>query len=106
MGCQGEVEEYPASDMRWGLAATQGAFSTFHIDSDGLNTYIFCINRNGSKFWVVVGPKVKGNLSAFSSVKESHAFHNGEGAGTTALGDVQVEGVLLKPGTRLCALPL
>ena len=106
MGCQGEVEEYPASDMRWGLAATQGAFSSFHIDSDGLNTYISVTNEGGSKWWVVVGPKDKSNASAFSSVKESQAFHSGEGADTTSLGDVQVEAVLLKPGTRLCALPL
>ena len=104
MACQGEVEEYPASDMRWGLAATRGAFSTFHIDSDGLNTYIFCTNKDGSKFWVAVGPKDKSNASAFSSVKESVAFHGGEGA--DAQGDVQVEAVLLRPGTRLCVLPL
>jgi hypothetical protein len=101
MGCQGEEEEYPASDMRWGIAATQGAFSSFHVDSDGLNTYISCTNANSTKWWVVVGHKDKSNTSAFSSVKESQAFHSGEGADTTALGDVQVEAVLLRPGTRL-----
>ena len=106
MGCQGEVEEYPASDMRWELAATQGAFSGFHIDSDGLGTYISCTNRNGSKWWVIVGPKDKRNPSGFSGVKESHAFHSGKGADTTVLGEAQVEVVLLRPGTRLCALPL
>jgi hypothetical protein len=100
------MEQFPASDMRWGIAATQGAFSGFHIDSDGLGTYISCTNRNGSKWWVIVGPKDKSNPSAFSSVKESHAFHAGNGADTMALGDVQVEAVLLRPGTRLCALPL
>jgi hypothetical protein len=106
MGCEGELEEYPASDMRWGLAATQGAFSSFHIDSDGLGTYISCTNQNGSKWWVIVGPKDKSNPSAFSSVKECQAFYSGEGADTTALGDVQVEAVLLRPGTRLCVPPL
>src|SRR6202034_3814950 len=92
-----------ASAMRWGLAATHGAFSSFHIDSDGLGTYISCSNRNGSKWWVIVGGKDKSNPLAFSGVKEDEAFKNGNKGDTTALGDVQVEAVLLRPGTRLCA---
>lgn len=100
----GAAEEYPASDMRWGIAATQGAFSTFHIDSDGLATYITCSNKGGSKWWVIVSPKDKDKrnaAAAFASVEAAHAFHNGDGADMTALGDVQVEAVLLRPGTRL-----
>ena len=100
---QGESDGYPTTDVRWGIAATQGAFSSFHIDSDGLGTYISCVNRNGSKWWVIVGPKDKSDTSAFASVREAYAFHNGDGADTAALGDVQVEAVLLRPGTRLCA---
>ena len=39
-------------------------------------------------------------MSAFSSVDKAYAFHN-DGLNTAALGDVQVEAVLLRPGVRL-----
>jgi hypothetical protein len=105
MACKGALREYPTSDMRWGLAATQGAFSGFHIDSDGLGTYISCVNRGGSKWWMIVGPKDRSDTSAFSSVEKAYAFHS-DGVDMTALGDVQVEAVLLRPGVRLCVLSL
>jgi hypothetical protein len=74
---------YPARDMRWGVAATEGAFSSFHIDSDGLGTYISCINRNSSKWWVVISPKYKSNISEFASVEKACAFHNRDGVDST-----------------------
>lgn len=100
MACKGAIREYPTSDMRWGLAATQGAFSGFHIDSDGLGTYISCVNRGGSKWWMIVNPKAGSDTSAFASVEKAYAFHS-DGVDMTVLGDVQVEAVLLRPGVRL-----
>lgn len=101
MACQGARHEYPTASLRWGLAATQGAFSNFHIDSDGLGTYVSCINRNSAKWWVIIGPKDGSKLSAFASFKEACGFYWTLGVDTAALGDVQVEAALLRPGTRL-----
>jgi hypothetical protein len=106
MTCRGSKDEYPASDMCWGIVATQGAFSTFHIDSDGLGTYVSCVSKNGSKWWVIVGPRDRRNVSDFASMEKVYQFHAGDGIDATALGDVQVEVVLLRPGTRLCVLSL
>ncbi|KAF9529560.1 hypothetical protein CPB83DRAFT_852312 [Crepidotus variabilis] len=41
----------PLSDVHWGLAATGGAMSLWHIDSDGLGTTIDV--RVGEKLWIV-----------------------------------------------------
>jgi hypothetical protein len=94
---------YPTESLRWGLAATEGAFSTFHVDSDGLGTYVTCVSENSKKWWVVVGPKDQGNPSSFANFKDVYKFYNGLAADTTALGDVQVEAVLLRPGINLYA---
>jgi hypothetical protein len=103
MACKGAEHEYPTTDMRWGLAATQGAFTGFHVDADGLATTIYCVNRDGSKWWIIVGPKDKSSASAFASVEKAYAFHS-DGLDMTALGDVQVEAVLLRPGVRLSVI--
>lgn len=95
--------DYPTPLLRWGLAATGGAFSTFHIDSDGMGTFISCVNRDGAKWWVIVSPKDGSKLSAFANFKEAYNFHRDLRGDTTPLGDVQVEAVLLRPGTRLYA---
>ncbi|KAF8230698.1 hypothetical protein L208DRAFT_1012490, partial [Tricholoma matsutake] len=94
----------PATDMHWGLAATQGAFTGFHIDSDGLATTIYCMNKGGSKWWVILSPKDKSDTAAFASVENMYAFHNDQ-LNMAALGDVQVEVVLLRPGVRLYMCP-
>lgn len=101
MATQGARQPYPVLDMRWGLAATAGAFTTFHIDSDGLATYISCVNQGGSKWWVIVSPKSTDYTSAFANVRKSFEFQNEEMCHISALGDVQVEAVLLMPGTQL-----
>jgi hypothetical protein len=100
MACKGVKDEYPTTDMCWGLAATRGAFTGFHVDSDGLATTIYCVNKGGSKWWIIIGPKDKSNMAAFASVENAYAFHN-DGLDMAALGDVQVEAVLLRPGVRL-----
>lgn len=42
---------FPTSDVHWGLAATEGATTFWHIDSDGLGTTIDV--RTGEKLWIV-----------------------------------------------------
>ena len=99
---KGDTDDlFPCSAMRWGLCATAGAFTTFHIDADGLATYIACINEGGSKWWILVGPKDSALHSPFSNAEKMFAFHNSRPISLEALGDVQVEAVLLTPGTRL-----
>ncbi|KAF8233615.1 hypothetical protein L208DRAFT_1008229, partial [Tricholoma matsutake] len=97
-------EEYPTTDMRWGLAAKQGTFTGFHIDADGLATAIYCVNKGGLKWWIIIGPKDKRDTSPFASVENAYAFHN-HGLDVAVLGDVQVEVVLLTPGVRLILHP-
>lgn len=41
----------PTSDLNWGLAATAGAHSMFHLDANGLATTIRVLV--GSKLWFV-----------------------------------------------------
>ena len=103
MACRGDADEYPTADMRWGLAATQDTFTAFRIDSDGLNTFISCVNKEGLKWWIVIGPKDRKDVSAFARVERAYAFHN-DGVNVAALGNVQVEAVLLTPGVRLLAI--
>jgi hypothetical protein len=50
---------------------------------------------------VIVGPKDKSRPSSFVRFKEAYEFYAEFGADPNKLGDVQVEAVLLKPGTRL-----
>ena len=100
MACHRAKDFFPTARMRWGLAATEGAFSSFHIDSDGFGTYVSCVNQNGAKWWVIIGPK-GGNKQANFGFKDAFNFYLKFGADTAALGDVQVEAVLLRPGTRL-----
>ena len=53
---------YPSSDMSWGLAATSGAISYFHIDADGFMTWV--VVKAGSKYWIMARPK-DDTLSAY-----------------------------------------
>jgi hypothetical protein len=96
--------DYLIRDMRWGIAATEGAFLSFHINSNRLATYISCVNKRGSKWWVVLGLKDKTNVSGLASIKKAFGFHDGDGVDMTVLGDIQVEVVLLTPGTILLVL--
>jgi hypothetical protein len=35
MACRGAEHEYPTMDMCWGLVATQGTFTGYHVNADG-----------------------------------------------------------------------
>lgn len=93
--------EYPDLEMRWGLAATKGAFSGFHVDSHGRATYVSCVNKDGSKIWVAVGTKDNAVASFFENVQNSIRFFSKDVPSIDQFPEVKLEAVLLQPGMRL-----
>ena len=83
----------PVTDIRWGLAATAGAISYWHLDTNGFATYIDV--KVGQKWWVVAEPKEGG--PSFGS-KDFYSQFDCEKV-NEELWDVYA--VLLKPGQRL-----
>ncbi|KAF8803055.1 hypothetical protein BYT27DRAFT_7110753, partial [Phlegmacium glaucopus] len=99
------AEDYPDAHMRWGLAATSDACSSFHIDSHGLATYISCVNEGGSKLWVLVGAKDNVGVSAFTNAKNAFDFHSDNALKPDKFPDLQFEALLLRPGMTLYMRP-
>jgi hypothetical protein len=79
----------PIGDIRWGLAATPGARSWFHIDSNGFNTFIDI--KCGFKAWMCINDKY-GNFVSIDAFKHFELDD---------AGDNRIEVILLTPGTRL-----
>lgn len=94
------VDPFPTHSFRWGLAATKDAHHFWHIDSDGLSTYV--ILKCGLKVWFSARPKTamkeNANYDAFA-----------DGSGYVAQFDVSspnldlwdVEYVILSPDVEL-----
>ena len=81
-------------DIRWGLAATAGAISWSHVDSNGFGTYIDV--KAGSKWWIVA--RRKGGQHSF----DVESFFNGDHEEDQVNMDRwDLEAVILTPGTRL-----
>jgi hypothetical protein len=89
----------PMADFRWGLAATTGALSWIHLDSNGLGTYIDL--RAGKKVWIVL--KRKGdNFRNFESCSDAEPFFSGvHNVDEPNVKYWDLEAVVLAPGTRL-----
>lgn len=99
LGCSFE-EAPPLRDIRWGLAATAGAISWIHIDSNGLGTYID--PRAGKKVWIVLKRKGDGDCRIFESCSDAKAFFSGDyDVDSPNLDDWDFEAIVLAPGTRL-----
>jgi hypothetical protein len=98
-GCEGE---FPLSGIRWGLAACEGAFSGYHVDTGGLATYIDCKNIGGSKFWIVSGASQPSSSTFLSDIEKVFSFHSRSNDKYEVTREMETEGVLLTPGTRLC----
>jgi hypothetical protein len=79
----------PIGDIRWGLAATPGARTWFHLDSNGFNTFIDV--KCGLKAWMCIYDK----CGHFMSID---AFKN---FSLDDANDYRIEAILLSPGTRL-----
>ncbi|KAF6746522.1 hypothetical protein DFP72DRAFT_973400, partial [Ephemerocybe angulata] len=90
-GC---ISALPTGDIRWGLAATEGAHSYWHIDTQGEGTSLR-ISR-GQKGWFAAEPKVKADLG-------STMFWTDQMLDVMklSLNDYDVEGVILNPGDML-----
>lgn len=92
--CSRETQK-PLSDIRWGLAATKGAITYWHLDSNGYGTYIDV--QAGTKWWVVATQKDQIDTPSFASNALYLTFDPQEV--NSDLWDV--EAFLLKPGHRL-----
>jgi hypothetical protein len=79
----------PIGDIRWGLAATPGARTWFHMDSNGFNTFIDV--KCGFKAWLCLYDK-SGHFELIDAFKKFELDEAGE---------YQIEVILLTPGTRL-----
>ena len=85
---------FPVASTRWGLAATAGAHHLWHIDCNGLCTYID--TQTGQKWWIVAWPK-QGSAHFSHTTLYTEDFHI-DGAN---LDKWDLEAVLLLPGSRL-----
>jgi hypothetical protein len=92
--CKKRVE-YPVVDMVWGLAAMAGAVSYFHIDANGLVTWIDV--KTGSKYWILAKPKPKKTLN-FATTSLFTCHYDQEAVNKDRW---DLEAVLLLPGSRL-----
>jgi hypothetical protein len=89
------VEDYPELEMRWVLAATAGSFSTFHVDSHGRATYISCVNKDGSKLWVLAGTKNNDAAPAVEAIKKFFNFYNSDIPSMDEFPEVQLDSARL-----------
>ncbi|KAG6882918.1 hypothetical protein C0993_008660 [Termitomyces sp. T159_Od127] len=88
-------ESYPISDMRWELAATGSTHRYWHINCNGLGTFLRV--EAGVKLWFIATP-LKGNFDEFSSID---LFTPGFDLDKTNEELWNVEAVLLKAGSFL-----
>lgn len=88
---------FPTEDIRWGLAATMGAFHRWHIDSDGFGTFIE--PTSGVKWWLLARPIGTLNTDVFDTTQ--FLFDDQFDLDTAGNGLFAVEAVLLEPGSML-----
>jgi hypothetical protein len=87
----------PIEDVRWGLAATAGAFHHWHIDSEGFGTFVEPMA--GAKWWIVARPMKDLNFQPFNETSvlldpKFDLYKGGKGL-------YDVEAILLRPSSRL-----
>jgi hypothetical protein len=85
----------PYNDIRWGLAATAGAISWWHIDSNGFATYLDC--KCGKKF-IIMGRRKEESFESFSEID---IFLNDFKLDEPNTDRWDLEAVVLPPRTRL-----
>ena len=88
------VRQMPTGDIRWGLAATQGAHHYFHMDCRGDGTFVDVVC--GMKLWVLARLKLEKKRTSIN-------LWTIENLDVTSLDPSQwdIEAVLLTEGTRL-----
>jgi len=87
----------PMGDLRWGLAATAGAISWTHIDSNGFGTYF---DPSAGKKLIIVGRR-KFDRTSLESFSEVDIFLNDFDVSAPNGDRLDLEAVILAPGTRM-----
>ena len=82
-------------DFQWAIASLKGAFHGFHLDSDGLGTFIQALF--GSKWWILASPK-PGSNADFAKI---NTFLAGNFNLDEALDRWQLEAIVLAPGSKM-----
>lgn len=92
---------FPGDSVRWGMAATSGALSWFHIDSDGFGTFVDV--QAGSKYWIVGRPKCVSNEAAIDhgAFSDINMYLKPYDFSSPPTDMWDFEAVYLEPGTRL-----
>ena len=90
--CKKNMEK-PLTDIRWGLAATAGAVTNWHLDTNGFCTYIDV--QEGAKWWVVAQERKGGPSFA------SRDLYNKFNPQDANLDLWEVHAIYLTPGDRL-----
>lgn len=82
-------------DFRWAIASLKGAFHGFHLDSDGMGTFIMA--SFGSKWWILASPKPGSNadLAKIDTFLGSNFNLDEVPEGW------QLEAIVLAPGSKL-----
>lgn len=92
-------EHKPISDIRWGLAATSGAFHEFHVDTAGFGTFI--APDVGTKLWVPLSPKHQLGGRPFDFLGRTQVFYENFNISLPPPGDWVYDLVVLQPGMKL-----
>ncbi|KAG5337958.1 hypothetical protein C0989_008561 [Termitomyces sp. Mn162] len=99
-GCK-RNQNYPLTDMRWGLASTGGTLHPYHIDTNGFGTFIRV--DTGIKFWILATPKSQGKLEAFARTDLFVGSSYDPEKVNDKLWDLEL--MVLKPGMTLIMRP-
>ena len=107
--CPPEVS-FPVGDIRWGLAALEGARHWVHVDCEGFRTYIDV--QCGAKWWILFNPPDGRDRTAFADIYQfmddyqSNADNGSFWHRATKTPSLRktawvAEAIYLTPGTRL-----
>lgn len=92
-------EHKPISDIRWGLAATSGAFHEFHVDTAGFGSFV--APDCGIKLWVALTPKDETQGRPFDFLGKTKVFYENFNISLPPPEDYVYDLVVLKSGMKL-----
>ncbi|KAG6883923.1 hypothetical protein C0993_002815 [Termitomyces sp. T159_Od127] len=93
------AEQYPVSDMRWGLACTGSSHHYWHLDANGLATFVRV--ETGIKFWYIAIPK----SGEFSEFGDFEIFENDFDLSSVNSDRWDIEIIVFGPGSTLIMRP-
>jgi len=94
MDYEDHKEGFPFPHTTWGLAGLKGAYTFWHLDSDGFNTFIDVKNNEGMKLWIIANADWERASHTQLLLSESFDLDTGPS-------DFPLEAILLTKGTRL-----